>query len=321
MKLPAYNLSEKFISIYFNGKNVIINSDDIRFEKVKAAIKDKDWTLLDKIITIPKYIAKYTQGLVSVYENEIYYNGVICHNAVTKKILQFAKENYPFEYLVKFLHKLMLNPSSESREQLYSYIELYKFPITENGDFLAMKAVRPDYLDLYSGKISNKPGLSVIIDRDKCDSNSDLGCSYGLHAGNIDYIKSYGKSNDRVILVEINPKDVVSCPKDSSYQKLRVCAYNIIEDLGRVAEVTPFVKEAVETNSNKNPEKEQVLDLKQEEMVDVVSADKAYKLSKLGYDIYYYLMNGKKHSIPNKSRAIYRKTASGNQLFAQKQKN
>jgi hypothetical protein len=59
--------------------------------------------------------------------------------------------------------------------------------------------------------------------RNQCDDNQDVACSQSLHAGNAVYVKKYGGASSRYLLVKINPKNVVSCPKDESYQKIRCC--------------------------------------------------------------------------------------------------
>ena len=59
------------------------------------------------------------------------------------------------------------------------------------------------------------------------DDDRDHSCSFGLHVGSLDYAKSF--SNGRVLIVKINPADVVSIPKDCSCQKCRVSKYKIID--------------------------------------------------------------------------------------------
>jgi hypothetical protein len=46
----------------------------------------------------------------------------------------------------------------------------------------------------------------------------------------LDYVASYGSVNsgDRIVIVKVNPADVVSVPKDCSYQKVRTCRYEVV---------------------------------------------------------------------------------------------
>jgi acyl carrier protein len=52
-----------------------------------------------------------------------------------------------------------------------------------------------------------------------------VGCSHGLHAGSLAYARGWA---ERVILVEIDPADVVSVPGDENCQKLRCCKYTVV---------------------------------------------------------------------------------------------
>jgi hypothetical protein len=51
----------------------------------------------------------------------------------------------------------------------------------------------------------------------------------GVHAGSFDYAKNW--SNGKMVAIKINPKDVVSVPKDYNCQKLRCCAYTVISEI------------------------------------------------------------------------------------------
>jgi hypothetical protein len=62
------------------------------------------------------------------------------------------------------------------------------------------------------------------------DDNPENGCSYGFHAGSIDYAGNFGGSDRRVVIVKINPEDVVSVPNDCECQKLRTAKYEVVAD-------------------------------------------------------------------------------------------
>ena len=62
--------------------------------------------------------------------------------------------------------------------------------------------------------------------RNKVCDNAENGCSYGFHAGSLEYAKGYGNGGN-LMVVEINPADVVSVPNDCDCQKLRTCKYKV----------------------------------------------------------------------------------------------
>ena len=49
----------------------------------------------------------------------------------------------------------------------------------------------------------------------------------GFHAGSLDYAEGFGRGGN-LMIVEINPADVVSVPNDSDCQKLRTCKYKVV---------------------------------------------------------------------------------------------
>ena len=69
--------------------------------------------------------------------------------------------------------------------------------------------------------------------RNKVDDNKDVGCSKGLHAGTLEYASGYACDNDKLVLVEIDPADVVSIPTDCEFQKLRTCKYKVVAEYER----------------------------------------------------------------------------------------
>ena len=142
------------------------------------------------------------------------------------------KQGLPFQPLVQFLDNLMQNPSMQSQKELYDFLEHENLAITSDGYFLAYKAVRGDYMDKYAGKFRNQVGDVCEMTRAKVDDNRSRGCSQGLHAGALNYVASYGSidAGDKIVIVKINPKDVVSIPSDSNCEKLRTCRYEVVAE-------------------------------------------------------------------------------------------
>ena len=65
--------------------------------------------------------------------------------------------------------------------------------------------------------------------RSKVVANSSIGCAVGLHAGTHEYASGFAQG--KLVLVKINPRDVVSVPTDCDAQKLRVCRYEVLEEV------------------------------------------------------------------------------------------
>jgi hypothetical protein len=157
------------------------------------------------------------------------YNNEVIGGPVVEKIIAFMDEGLPVLPLAKFLMRLMKNPSFNSRQQLYAFLAALNMPITCEGTFLACKGVREDYKDCHTGTIDNRPGAKIPpMDRSEVDDNPNNHCSNGYHCGAWDYAKGFGA---RVVLVEVDPADVVSVPSDYNAQKCRVTWYRVLSDM------------------------------------------------------------------------------------------
>jgi hypothetical protein len=124
----------------------------------------------------------------------------------------------------------MSNPSKRAVDELYGFLEKNNLPITPDGHFLAYKKVRDDYTDVHSGTMDNGVGQIVEMERNEVDDNKDRTCSTGLHFCSQNYLNHFG--GERIVIVKINPRDVVSIPSDYNDSKGRACRYEVIGELG-----------------------------------------------------------------------------------------
>lgn len=81
------------------------------------------------------------------------------------------------------------------------------------------------FTDMHTQTMKITLGEPVVMDRDKCDPNIKVDCSYGLHVGSFKYVRSFGRSERCTILAcLVNPMDVVALPV-YDHSKIRVCRY------------------------------------------------------------------------------------------------
>lgn len=69
-----------------------------------------------------------------------------------------------------------------------------------------------------------KIGHPVTMPREECDPDISASCSYGLHVGSFDYVKSFGSGLDTILAVLVNPKNIVALPEHDN-SKIRTCEY------------------------------------------------------------------------------------------------
>jgi hypothetical protein len=228
MKTPAFILTENSLTVSIDGATHTINSGHPGWKTAIECLKKKDYVGLKDCLSIKKAFTAYTDGKVVVKNNMIWFNGEPIHNYLTSKILNFIELGLPHESLIKFLERLMANPSRRAVNELYSFLSHKNLPITDSGTFLAYKSVREDYTDHHSGSFNNSIGNILEMPRNRVDDNYQNGCSYGFHAGSLEYASSFGGKESILLIVEIDPADVVSVPSDSDCQKLRTCKYKVI---------------------------------------------------------------------------------------------
>jgi acyl carrier protein len=166
----------------------------------------------------------------------IWYRGVQVNNYCVDKILALKRDGANVSMFEKFLVNLYANPNKEVIPYLYEFLEYGGQPITQNGTFLALKRVRSDYRDIHSGRFDNSPGQTVTEDRSVVNSDRNTTCARGLHFCSWEYLSHFGSSerdSDRVVIVEINPADVVMIPSDYNNTKARCCKYKVLYDIGK----------------------------------------------------------------------------------------
>ena len=225
-----YILTEKSLTAVINGKAHSMNSDHPAWEQAKDALGNEEWERLEKLFDVQQAVEDYLDedAEIEIRDGQVLYQGESVHNLVVEKIMSFMRNGLPYKPLVKFLGKLMDNPSRRSVDELYKFLEHKNMPLTPEGNFLAYKGVNEDFTDKYSGKFDNSVGNVLEMRRNGVCDDANMGCSSGFHAGSYEYAKGYASGGGNLLVVEINPADVVSVPHDCNCQKLRTSKYKVV---------------------------------------------------------------------------------------------
>jgi len=152
---------------------------------------------------------------------------------ISNKLMDFLNDNLPIDPLVKFWKKLRMNPSEDSKLDLYAFLEKNNHPITPEGNFIAYKKVttaqkngKSIFVDTHSRTIDNSVGKSPEMKRGAVDADRNQTCSSGLHVAAMNYAKGFG--GDTMIKVSVDPMNVVAVPVDYNREKMRVCKYTVV---------------------------------------------------------------------------------------------
>ena len=218
------------LTVILKNKAHQVIPDHTNYKLILEALPTATEDELLELVDIEKAVATFSDGQVSIVNGKVMFEGEEVHGSISKRIIEFMSKGLPFQPLVKFLENLMENPSMQSQQELYDFLEHENLPITEDGCFLAYKAVNSDFKDKWKGTFDNKVGQVCEMRRAKVDDNRKVGCSQGLHAGALNYVANYGNvdAGDNIVIVKINPEDVVSVPSDCNCEKLRTCKYEVV---------------------------------------------------------------------------------------------
>jgi hypothetical protein len=170
-----------------------------------------------------------------------------------QEVLRINRSNGNLSPLENFVTNLAANPDKEVHAQLYGFISACGLTLTEDGHFLAYKKVRDDFLDIYSGTMDNSPGKTLSMPRFAVEKNPDRTCSAGLHFAAWGYLRHYGASEGtRIVIVKIDPADVISIPSDYNNMKGRACKYTVLKEIAVPEELknTPVYYDDDESNDD-----------------------------------------------------------------------
>ena len=160
-------------------------------------------------------------------DGKLYYYGVEMRSTIAKKIEKDYADGTLDDRYVKFLVRLLRNPSAKSVNMLYDFMQANDIQIAEDGRIICYKGVQfngDKWVDWHSGKVPQYQGAFVSMPRNFVEDDPEAACSYGLHCASKEYAKSYGT----VMTVMVDPADVVSVPYQHNSAKCRACRYEIV---------------------------------------------------------------------------------------------
>lgn len=239
MRVP-YSISDRTFSAFIDGRSYQTDRSNPRFDEIRTLLADPDATeaqLVDLMSPIGAIVDSFTGSTaVAIVDNEVVINGQVIHSSLTQRLLDVVREGLPSDGFVAFVQNVFANPADFSREELYLWLEKADLPITPDGCFLAYKIVKHDYRDIFSGKFDNSVGQTVVLPGGRAAVHTDRShtCARGLHFCSKGYLPHYGVGEgSHVMLVKINPADVVSIPNDCDSAKGRTWRYEVIGEVPR----------------------------------------------------------------------------------------
>jgi hypothetical protein len=227
----AYIIKDDSIMVFCNGVPLLFGKNHPNFNKVKKGLDSLSEGEITTLHNIKQSIQTFANGKIKLIDGEFYFDKEKVNNSLTKRIIKMMNDEFDVEPMIKFLTNLLTNPSKRAIDELYLFLEQNNLPITSDGYFLAYKKVTSDFKDIYTNSIDNSIGSKPKMKRSFVEDDRETTCSTGLHFASLEYLPNYGTSNKsdyKVIVIKINPRDVVSIPKDYNNAKGRCCQYEVL---------------------------------------------------------------------------------------------
>jgi len=236
-----FTLTPQSASLFVGPKPYVARNTHPNFNKIVSAIISKQFEKAVKLFDIKLAVKTQSKGKFTITNGVVYYNSTPIHNAVCSKILDFLAQGEDINPWVKFLEKLLDNPSKYIFNNLYSYMEKYKLSIDKDGDIYALKAVKSNLKSKWTDSVQYIVGEAFSEPRVFLrDDSNDGYCGPGLWFGHEQFVFGYGGGNDHVLVVKVNPKDVIAIPSLASFQKMAACSITPILDLGEISTIDGF---------------------------------------------------------------------------------
>jgi len=244
-QVPAFLMTTTgTISLVIGDNHYSVSPDHQNYKAIVDALKSEHYEGLVDLVDISRNIANQIGGKAELRNGAVFVGGHEINNVVTDRILALRRDGFPVEFMIRFLENIMSNPSAFARDELYEFLENNELPITPDGHFLAYKKVRDDYRDFYSGSYDHSIGAVLEMEREAVDADRERTCSHGLHFCSYEYLPQYWGGTGRVVILKINPRDVVSIPTDYNLSKGRACRYEVVAEHGTDDQGDQFDKAA-----------------------------------------------------------------------------
>lgn len=225
-----YCITKNEITVLRNGEARTITKTFPKFNDMKKrfcvdGFGDETLSYVFDNMCLKNVINTFSEGNLTVNHEDgtIHYGNFEIKNSLVTQIMKMLDKGQSVLGMVRFLDKLMSNPDERIVEQLYPFMKHNDIHISDEGDIIAYRSVTLDYKDFHTKTMDNSVGSVVKMPRSLVDCNPENTCSSGIHCASISYAKGFGGSNERLMLVKVDPKNVCSVPVDYSRQKMRVC--------------------------------------------------------------------------------------------------
>jgi hypothetical protein len=137
----------------------------------------------------------------------------------------------------KFMERIaaIIDDRGHTVDELLNFIRRADLQFAADGSIIAYKVLKSRtedgqrfFVDCHTGRVPQRVGSFVYMDKKLVDPSRRTECSTGLHIARRGYISGF--SGDVITLVKIAPEDVIAVPYKEP-DKMRVAGYHILFEL------------------------------------------------------------------------------------------
>lgn len=263
--IPPFVASENYVTVVLNGRTYTVPTKPEIIQALKDGATLDEWLELLNV-SVSNTLSKVFQAVPYLQDGSVLQfneDGTVINtetgeeykSEVFDSVKKLRELGIPVDNVIQFFKKLVKNPSENSRQQLYNFVKANEIVINSSGNLVLYKSTKIDGLSAHNGnepvkvngqtfigRIPNIVGSVIEMDRELVDENPKEACSVGLHVANFEYAKDFA---ERLLLVEVEPQDVVSVPEDYNMAKVRVCRYKILSQVEEKLEIYKFYQKPV----------------------------------------------------------------------------
>ena len=254
-----YTITNDSATVITEGKTVLVHRGAPNFVVLCQALRQGSPQKVRAALSSQDYVTDWHPRF-AIKDGAVCFDDKPVPVSFGKRVLAMVTGGEDPQPLLRFYERLSRNPSWRSTQQLFDFLAHENLPIEASGHFLAYKAVRQDYTDVYSGSVSNAIGQRPSMPRNQISDDADLACHVGFHVGALKYARDfinsgqagiagappYTSGSGRIVVCRVDPEHVVCVPKDASYAKVRVCEYLVVGHFGQALPSTTTAEEAVD---------------------------------------------------------------------------
>lgn len=233
---------------WLNGKPYSTDSNNRHFNTIVEKLENDDADGLEELFDVSLAVAKHFEPIserVKVAHGRVYFDNDEVDGPLAKHVSRLVEQGRlgDAKAVVSFWENVASNPNEHSRENLLRWLKSEDFSITHDGLIIGYKMLNSDFTSWhagpaivnnvpFNGHVPNKPGSVIEMARADVEHNPARACSHGLHVGTYAYTQEFAGWNNlkTVVVVHVNPRDVVSVPTDAGGSKMRVSRYVVVEE-------------------------------------------------------------------------------------------